>query len=282
MIDLSTIIKRDNIITASPEDSLTQALARLSTSHDAAFVFDEKKKYLGVINPYYALIRSSHPGNAKALHCLHHPPKIYIDYPLPKVANLLIESKIHYLPVFDRKEKFLGIVSARQLLKTLKNLPIFKKTIKEALRWRRRPLTVVYEDETVAQAINLFKSTKLSKLVVINRDMKLKGILSYYDLIAFMLEGKKPNGGRREIVGNKVHLFNQRVRNYMKTYVLSLKQDNLVADAFRLIIDKKIGSVVVVDSERHPIGIVTTRDLLRLFIESERRPIWQLFLNKVR
>ena len=143
-------------------------------------------------------------------------------------------------------------------------------------------MTVVYDDETVAQAINLFKSTKLSKLVVINRDMKLKGILSYYDLIAFMLEGKKPNGGRREIVGNKVHLFNQRVRNYMKTYVLSLRNDNLVADAFRLIIDKKIGSVVVVDEERHPIGIVTTRDLLRLFIESERQPIWHLFLNKVR
>ena len=282
MIDLATIVKKDNIITASPDVSLTQALARLSTSHDAAFVFDEKNKYLGVVNPYYALIRSSHPGNAKAVHCLHHPPKIYVDYSLPKVASLLIESKIHYLPVFDRKEKFLGIISARRILKNLSNLAVFKKPIKEALQFRKRPLTVVYDDETVAQAINLFKSTKLSKLVVINRDMKLKGILSYYDLIAFMLEGKKPNGGRREIVGNKVHLFNQRVRNYMKTYVLSLRNDNLVADAFRLIIDKKIGSVVVVDEERHPIGIVTTRDLLRLFIESERKPIWHLFLNKVR
>ena len=282
MIDLTTIIKKDNIITVSPDVTLTQALSRLSTSHDAAFVFDDKKKYLGVINPYYALIRSSHPGNAKAAHCLHHPPKIYIDHPLPKLANLLMESKIHYLPVFDRKEIFLGIISARRILSKLSHLEVFKKPIREALRFKHRPLTVIYEDETVAQAINLFKSTRLSKLVVINRDMKLKGILSYYDLIAFMLEGKKPNGGRKEIVGNKVHLFNQRARNYMKTYVLSLKQENLVSDAFRLIIDKKIGSVVIVDSERHPVGIVTTRDLLRLFIESERKPIWQLFLNKVR
>lgn len=79
MIDLTTIIKKDNIITVSPDVTLTQALSRLSTSHDAAFVFDDKKKYLGVINPYYALIRSSHPGNAKAAHCLHHPPKIYLS-----------------------------------------------------------------------------------------------------------------------------------------------------------------------------------------------------------
>lgn len=282
MIDLATIIKKNNIITVNPVVTLKEALARLSTSHDAAFVFDENNKYLGVVNPYYALIRSSHPGNAKVAHCLHHPPKIYIDYPLPKVANLLIESKIHYLPVFDRKENFLGIVSARRILSKLSDLPVFEKPIKEALRLKRRPLVVIYEDETVAQAINLFKTTRLSKLIVINRDMKLKGILSYYDLIAFMLKGKKPNGGRKEIIGNKFHLFNQRVRNYMKTYILSLKADNLVADAFRLIIDKKIGSVVVVDEERHPIGIITTRDLLRLYIETERVPIWQVFLNKAR
>lgn len=283
MIDLATIVKTDNIITVTPDVSLAQALAHLSTSHDAAFVFDEKQKYLGVVNPYYALIRSSHPGNAKIVNCLHHPPKIYIDYPLPKVATLLIESKIHYLPVFDRKDNFLGIISARRLLSKLSHLEVFKKPIAEAIRFKRRPLTVVYEDETVAQAINLFKSTKLSKLVVINRDMKLKGILSYYDLIAFMLDGKKPGGGRKEIVGNKVHLFNQRVRNYMKTYVLSLKKDNFVADAFKLILDKKIGSVVVVDGDRHPTGIVTTRDLLRLFIDSQRTSIFsKLFLNKVR
>jgi acetoin utilization protein AcuB len=268
MVDLQSIIKRNNIIKVDPDANLANALSRLSTSHDAAFVFDEKNKFIGVINPYYCLIRSSYPGNAKVEHCLHHPPKIYNDYSLPKVTSLLIESKIHYLPVFDRKENFMGIISARRILSSLKDFPAFKKTIKDALRFRRKPLTAVYEDETVAQALSIFKSTKLSKLVVLNRDMKLKGILSYYDLISFLIQPKN-HEGKMERVGNKIHLFNQHVRNYMKTYVLSLKDSNLISEAFNLIINKKIGSVVIVDEERHPVGIVTTRDLLRFYMDQE-------------
>lgn len=268
MIDLSSIVKRKNIIKADPDMTLSHALSKLSTSHDAAFVFDEDNKFLGVINPYYCVIKSSHPGNAKVEHCLHHPPKIYVDFPVPKVASLLIESKIHYLPVFDRKDNFLGIISARRILANLMDFPAFKKTIKEALSFRQKPLTVIYEDETVAQALTLFKSTKLSKLIVINRDMKLKGILSYYDLISFLTQPKN-HEGKMERVGNKIHLFNQHVKNYMKTYVLSLKNDNHLSEAFNLIINKKIGSVVIVDKDRHPIGIVTTRDLLRFYMDNE-------------
>lgn len=268
MIDLSTIVKRKNIIKVDPDMTLSHALSKLSTSHDAAFVFDEKNKFMGVINPYYCVIKSSHPGNALVEHCLHHPPKIYVDFSVPKVASLLIESKIHYLPVFDRKDNFLGIISARRILSNLMDLPAFKKTIKEALSFRQKPLTVVYEDETVAQALTLFKSTKLSKLIVINRDMKLKGILSYYDLISFLTQPKN-HEGKMERVGNKIHLFNQHVKNYMKTYVLSLKNENLLSEAFNLIINKKIGSVVIVDNDRHPVGIVTTRDLLRFYMDNE-------------
>jgi acetoin utilization protein AcuB len=266
MIDLTSIVKRKNIIKVDPDMTLSHALSRLSTSHDAAFVFDEDNKFQGVINPYYCLIKSSHPGNAKVEHCLHHPPKVYIDFSVPKVASLLIESKIHYLPVFDRKENFMGIISARRILSNLMDLPAFKKTIKEALSFRRKPLTVIYEDETVAQALTLFKSTKLSKLIVINRDMKLKGILSYYDLISFLTQPKN-HEGKMERVGNKIHLFNQHIKNYMKTYVLSLKNENMLSEAFNLIINKKIGSVVIVDKDRHPVGIVTTRDLLRFYMD---------------
>lgn len=269
MIDLPSILKKDNIIKVSPDSTLAHALSRLSTSHDAAFVFDKNDKFIGVINPYHSLIKTSHPGNAKVENCLHHPPKIYADFPVPKVASLLVESKIHYLPVFNRREEFMGIISARRILANLKDLPVFKKTIKEAMKFRSKPLIATYEDETVAQALGLFKSSKLSKLIVINRDMKLKGILSYYDLISFLI-APKSHAGKKERVGNKTHLFNQRVRNYMKTYVLSLRDSHLISEAFHMIIRKKIGSVVIVDEERHPVGIITTRDLLRLYIDESR------------
>src|SRR3989344_6092616 len=157
---LLNILKENNIIKVSPENHLSYALSRLSTSHDAAFVFDEENKYYGVINPYYCVIKSSYPGNTKVAHCLTHPQRIYVNYSLTKVAELFNQSKIHYLPVFDpQTEKFLGIVSARRVINHIKTLPIFKIKIKQLIKLKKPPV-IISENSSVAEALNLFKIYK--------------------------------------------------------------------------------------------------------------------------
>ncbi len=283
-MSLQDIIKTDNIIRISPHDNLSSALSKLKTSHDSAFLFDEHNKLLGLINPYYCLIKSSYPGNAKVEHCLYHPPKIYIDYSLAKTADLFIQSKIHYLPVFDREEQFKGIISARHLLSKFKSLPMFKITIKEILKRKNSTLSVIFEDDIVGRAVNLFKLTKHSKLVVVNKDGKLKGILSYYDLISYLVSPKKTEKrGERE--GSKINFYHHRVRNFAKSYVLTLSPEDALDKAIHLIIDKRIGSIVIVDEKRHPIGIITTKDLLRFFMQgiqegkSTNRPVFGGFFK---
>jgi len=280
MISLTDIIKKENIISVSPEDHLSYALSKLSTSHDALFVFEdverpsEKKKFLGIINPYHCLIKSSYPGNTKVKHCLVHPPKIFTDYSLFKVINLLIQSKIHYLPVFENikrpeeKERFLGVISARRVLSHLKNLPIYKDKIELLIKSKKRPLLVIYEEDSIAKALDIFRKTQISKLIVINQEMKLKGVLSYYDLISFLgsPDRRQERSGRQ---GNKIHLYSQKVKNFMKNYVLTLSQEKPLFQAFNLILEKKIGSVIIIDEEHHPIGVITTRDLFQYFLSKE-------------
>ena len=53
---LLNILKENNIIKVSPEDHLSHVLSKLSTSHDAAFVFDDNDKYLGVINQPFEML----------------------------------------------------------------------------------------------------------------------------------------------------------------------------------------------------------------------------------
>jgi len=280
MLNLSSIIKTTNIIKINPEDILSHALAQMATSHDAAFVFDKDNKFHGIINPYYCLIKSSYPSNTKVKHCLNHPPRIYIDFSLEKVAQFFVESKIHYLPVFDRQEKFLGIISARRLLFNLKDKPILNVKINDILKEKNKPIVAVYENDSVSKAVSLFKSTKYSKLIVINGDLKLRGILSYYDLISFMITSRKSNkkGDRKS---NKVHYLNHQVKNFVKTSVLTLSKENTLSQAARLIIDKKIGSVIIIDEERHPIGVITTKDLLRLFIKKQEKNIVSRFSSRI-
>ena len=138
MIHLKDIIKTDRIIKLSSDETLLHAVSQMKTSHDAAFVFDENDKFLGVVNPYYSLIKSSYPGNSKVIHCLFHPPKLHIDLPISKVAGLFIESKIHYLPIFNDRDIFLGIISARHLLSYYVSSLIFNFPIKPGFEIERR------------------------------------------------------------------------------------------------------------------------------------------------
>ncbi|OGK13093.1 hypothetical protein A3C98_00530 [Candidatus Roizmanbacteria bacterium RIFCSPHIGHO2_02_FULL_37_15] len=267
MTQLRDIIKTEGIIKISPEESLSSAVSKLRTSHDAAFVFNDKKKFLGLINPYYCLFKSSYPGNAKAEHCLYHPPKVRIDYSIAKVAGLFIESKIHYLPVFDLQDRFIGIISARHLLANYLGSAWFDIPIKDILKIKNKPLTTIYEEDTVSSAISAFKQTKVSKLIILNKDLKLRGILSYYDLIAYLVSPRNSqHRGERE--GNHTSFNHLKIKNFAKTYTLTLSPDDSAQKALDLILNKKIGSVVIVDAERHPIGIITTKDFLRLLMRN--------------
>lgn len=262
---IQNIIKTTNIIKINANETLSSALNKLSSSHDAGFVFSDENKYLGVINPYYSVIKSSYPGNTKIEHCLFHAPHIKTNFSISKVAQLMIESKIHYLPVFNDNDNSIGIVSARRLIFSLRDSVVFNLKIKEVLKVKKPPLVTVFEDDFISLALNLFKTYKVSKLVVINRDMKLRGILSYYDLICFLVAPKEKEQ-RGERLGNKVNLGHRQVKNFSKNFVLTLTPEDSLKRALNLIIDKRIGSVVIVDGERHPIGIITTRDFLRLLV----------------
>lgn len=267
---LLNILKENDIIKVSPEDHLSKVLSKLSTSHDAAFVFNEEEKYLGIVSPYFTMIKSSLPANTKVEHCLTHTSRVYLNYPLTKVCELFIQSKIHYLPVFDpENNKFLGIISARRILSYFKDKQIFKVKLETIIRKRWQGLITVFEDDTITQAIHLFKNKKVSKLIVISHDKKLKGVLSYYDLIKLMVSPKY-SSHHGERVNEKISFYNYRVKNFEKTYVLTLPQDRSLLDAINLIVGKKIGSVIVIDKERNPLGIITTRDILRFYIDNEK------------
>lgn len=267
---LLNILKENDIIKVSPEDHLSKVLSKLSTSHDAAFVFDNNGKYIGIVSPYFTMIKSSLPANTKVQHCLTHTSKIYLNYPLSKVCELFIQSKIHYLPVFGEEDKFLGIISARRILSYFKNLSIFKVKIEGIINKRWKGLITVFEDDTITQAIHLFKTNRISKLIVINHDKKLKGVLSYYDLIKLMVSPKYSSHHGERGGNEKISFYNYRVKNFAKSYVLTLSKENLIIEVINLIVNKKIGSVIIVDKDRRPLGIVTTRDILRFYIDNEK------------
>jgi len=270
MKHIDKILKKTGIIKASPGDTLSSTLGKLTSSHDAAFVFDNDKKFVGIINPYYTLIKTSaYDGSTKVEHALFHPPHISTKDPLSRIVKLMNESKIHYLPVFDDNKRFIGITSARRILAFMKDLEISKIKIARMSHTQKGTVITVKLNDPISKALKLFKEYKTSKIVVIDTNGRLKGILSHYDLIPYLMApGKNTQRGGR---GDKPRFKETPVKNYVKTTVMTLSEQDLVSDAIDQVLTKEIGSIILVNHESHPIGIVTTRDMLDLLREDSKR-----------
>ncbi len=263
---VADVLKTDGILKILASDTLGKALNMLSSSHDAAFVFKdgEFKEYIGVVNPYYCVIKTQHPPETKVENVIFHAPKLKKEDLLERAARLMIESKIHYLPVLDQKARFLGIVTARRILGKLLEQGKLEKPIHSVLG-SKKPLVKVKETDSIFEVLEKFKSERVSKLVVVDDHDHLRGIVAHYDLIGPNLF-PKTRISYGDKAGDKASNVGK-VRNLMKTYVLTLKIEDMLSDAARLILDKEIGSVVIVDKERRPISIITTTDLLKKAFE---------------
>jgi predicted transcriptional regulator len=278
MIDYKAII-HSKVITASLGDSISKALSKLPSSHSAAFIFNEDKKLLGLVNPYYCLIKTSLPSNTKVDDCIFHPPKLYTTTPVEKIIASFINTKIHYLPLFGVNDKFLGVTSARKILERYSSSDIFNTPIKTILKRRQRPFIVVSEDELISHVLHLFRQFKVSKMVVVNKDNKIKGILSYFDLIHF-LTSPKHQIIVREKEGNKASINNQTVKKFMKSFVITLTENDNVSTALDLCLKNKIGSAVIVNEKKEPINIITTHDFLNIILQSNNK--FQINMHSVK
>ena len=255
-ITAQDILKTNAIIKGSTNDTLKQALATLTRSHDAMFVFDDKNKFVGIISPYYVIFKSKYPPETKLINCLYKPPKITLSTSIWDIAKLMVESKVYYLPVITNGT-FLGIVTANRILKTIAELkpkqPIQIKT--------SGLLITIKHSATLSDAYQLMRDKQISRLPVVNQTERLIGIVTRFDIQeAFAKPKKKPRFLSRS--GNKVAELNQPLDKYYKKLVVTLPVDTNGNKIVQTPIENNVGSVVVIDKNRKPVEIVSVHDIL--------------------
>jgi acetoin utilization protein AcuB len=113
------------------------------------------------------------------------------------------------------------------------------------------PPITIGPDSVYHKALELLQAHKLHHLPVVDGYGKLVGIIAERDLLL----------AASHYVQNPVD-----VAEVMHRDVITATPDMPMAEAARLMIDHKIGSLPVVDSERRLVGIVTESDVFRAFI----------------
>lgn len=256
------ILKTDGIISLDPESKLAEAVDKFKSSHDAVMVMEDRE-LLGLVTPYYTLIKRSYPSHTKLQNCLFSPPKIHLDTPLSEVARLMLESKIHYLPVISEKRELLGIVTARRILRTLLEDRQSGHEIGRLLSGKGY-LQTVNIGSSFEEVTRFFESSKLSKLIITDRENHLEGIVSMFDLLPLFIAPKERKGRYdrgEEYAFSKTY----KIQTVMKRATIRVDRKATLKEVIRLILDKEIGSVIVMEDRLQPLNIITTSDILKHF-----------------
>jgi len=140
--------------------------------------------------------------------------------------------------------------------------------------WMNYELITVKPSTPIADAVKSLVEHKISGLLVIDDENKLVGTISDSDL---MWREKGPDQPPYMIfLGGVIYFQNpltadrdlhkalgQTVGEVMTPHAISIAADLPLSEAARIMHDKKIHRLAVVDAERHPIGIITESDIVR-------------------
>lgn len=252
------LLKTSGIIKSDPQETLFQALAKLRSSRDAVFTFDERGRFLGVVSPYYVLFKRKFPAETKVKNCLFSPPRLQLSTPIWDIARLMLEAKIYFLPVFDQRQDFAGIVSVKRMLEKIKQ---DKNLSKKLLLKTKKNIVTISQKTTLGQAFSLMKEKRVSRIPVVNYHNHLVGIVTRFDL---RLALSAPVDSQRFLsrVGDKRKYLNKPIENFYQKMVVTVSLQASIDTILDKLLTKDIGSVVVINNKQEPVGIVSSHDVL--------------------
>lgn len=121
-------------------------------------------------------------------------------------------------------------------------------------------LVTVHLGHSLSEANNILKERKIRHLPVVDGD-KLVGILSYTDILRISFgntfDQEEADQGIFEMLS---------INQVMKHAPITVSPDDTIRDAAQILADNEFHALPVVEDDK-PIGIITTTDIIRHFIE---------------
>lgn len=258
----------DTIIKGDEEETLGSALSLVNSSHSPVFIFNNEKKFLGLLSPYKTIYSKSYPYTTKATTAMFSPPNIIKETPLYRVAEHMISTKVYTLPIFDNHEELLGVIRAKDILQGLMNDHGLMSSISKLIK-PHDPITSL-ADSTVGDIYQKLKKERISRIILVDDEEKLLGIVSRGDLLKAFI---KPTSKQRFAGGGTARGFysaegekksreEKPISKYYITLVNSLSEDSPKNKIVSALIESGHNSIVLVDKYNKPSGFLSIRDLL--------------------
>lgn len=124
-------------------------------------------------------------------------------------------------------------------------------------------LVTISRQTGVDDALRLMRDKNIRRLPVVDKQGKLVGIVSDKDLY---LASPSP-ASSLDIFELRYLLARLSVEKIMSSPVITVQPDTPLEEAARIMADKKIGGLPVLDVDQNLVGIITESDLFKLFVD---------------
>ena len=256
---LETLTARDVMKTTvkriHPDETLSKALSMLEGIQDV-LVVEEDGEYKGVITERRIIRSGLDPSKTKVRSVLVHAPTVTPDTPYPELVRLIIDANVMDLPVKE-DGRIIGIVDDDVLLTHLARDELAEQTRVETLM-TPEPISI-HPRETLAKALSLFRQHGISRLPVVEKN-RLVGIVTLHDILTKAFRPReRPDYGT--YIAEKESIIHLPVEDVMEKNVTTATPDTRLKDAVSMLVDRAINSLVIVDEEDYPVGMLTRRDV---------------------
>ncbi len=285
MVVASDILRTDFIL-ATVDDTVSSLIGQMERHDECYAVVFENNCYKGIVAKKWLLSSRIDPATMRIKNLLSHRsksktpffvPKLSPDTELKEIARLMATADVHALPVIateHKKEQVIGMVHSEDVIAELRTF--YSRVRADELASMK--LVTVQQDDELSKAMNLMSRQGISKVVVIDSQNRLVGILGLTDILidvhafprsrmhipkaASHQKGKRTGFG----VGEKTNMLKLPVHNVL-THVpncITAAPEESMANIIDLMVGNDVSSIVLVKKEI-PVGIITIKDILEDF-----------------
>ena len=128
------------------------------------------------------------------------------------------------------------------------------------------PVISLPSDGTLLEAWSLMKHKGIHHLPVTSVHGTLVGMISNHDLLPYAHEVESVNSPGPS-AGHKL-------ARVMSSRVLSATPTTEIREIAHVMLDEHVSAIPILDSSRHPVGILTTSDILRAIVHRSPLELW--------
>ena len=255
-----------DLVYVSPNDTISKIISLVEEYYIREILVIEKKKLKGIV--YSKEISKKgimDPSKAKVSNLtISTPPVLYPEQDVNDAANLIFKTGLRALPVVE-SGKVIGVVSLQDIVDIAAKTKEFRQTLAESIM---SVPEIIREDTDIGKARMLMREKNISRLPIIDKNEKLLGVVTIFDLLKAVKPRERMNF--YSMAAEKETTMGIPISTVMTTMPTKVEVNSSLSDVVSQMRNDKTDGVIVVGNN-YPIGIITEKDLLEVYVSSLKK-----------